>query len=553
MLSILTLTLLVGLAPAPVHQESRPAESTQKAEVEKLKTEFYALLGHYQNAFEGYRFDLREALRQGKPESDVPEHPSKSYFGRFLELAERGSPWAMAWVIENLEYRYAETEVVITESKRWYERLFRDSPNHDSLLRATRLLPAATSSLGDGYVLGLLQELYEKTTREDVKGNALWGMGTALRLEGAEEAAITMFEQLVQRYPTAPLARDAALVLFPLYQDDFLQDLTAWATKLEADAESPASCSIDLHAQRMGQLAQSGILQARQWTSAFHSNWVAAGKHGDGQAMLVLAKECGTFQGALQGPWIDLMIRLRCLLVTRWPEAAWQEEGLRGFVEHCLVMRYEPALLAPFFDTLAVVATTERAHAAAAFGRAMLATRGRSLANLEAGLGAYAAFLIEYPDSDWAKPAQQGLDTLGRVMPGKVLELTGRGPDGKSLDLTQFRGSIVLVDFFSFNSDACDERVRLEGELLGRLEGKPVVLLGVCLDSLVGASFTMQAEKHGVDWPCISDLALRRQLVSKWHVRHFPTAFVVDPRGIIVTRNEPWDVIVSTIDGLLAD
>lgn len=554
MLCALTLTLFAGLVPAS--QDSRPVlpvAPVAAGQPGELQAEFYTLLGHFENAIEGYYFDQREAQRLGKPRSEWPAYPAAAYFDRFLALAERGSPWSMAWVIENLEFRFTETEVVIRESKRWYEQLFRGSPNHDSLLRATRLFPTAANALGQEYVLELLRELHEKTTRADVKGNTLWGIGTALRIGGDEDGAILMFEQLVRAFPEAPLASAAAIELYDDYQAQFLGALTLWANELETDPDALAASPVERFAEQMKPLASTGILQARQWTSDFYPKWQAASALGAGQALQALTDYCVTFQGALQGPWIDLMVRLRGWLVTRFQGQPWVQAGLHTFVDHCFLTRYQPQVLAPFFEVLAGVAKTETERAAVSFGRAMLDARGRDLADLKAALAGYTTYLAEFPKAHWSEVAQREFDSLTRVMPGSLLELAGRGPDGASIDLTQFRGSIVLVDFFSFNSDACDERLRLEAQALHRWADKPVVILGVSLDSLVGPSFKQRAQAHGLTWPCLSDLALRGQFASKWHVRYFPTAIVVDREGLIVTRNEPWEKTVSAIDQLLAE
>ncbi len=547
MFRLLVLALFALPSPLAPLQDSRPVGAVEA----DLQSEFSELLRLYENAYAGYQFDLAEAQRQGKPQSAWPEHPSRSYYDRFLALADRGSPWGIAWILENLQFRHSEIEAQIRESKLRYEALFGGFPDHDSLLRATRLFPAATEKLGKQYVLDRLSELFEKTTRDDVKGNVLWAQGTALKIDGSLDESHAMFEQLVQRYPRAPLASDAALELYPLYQENMLRDLQGWVTVLESQPAEFPPCPLPEHAKRMIPLARTGIVQAQQWTDVFFAEWKRASADGDGQALLVLAKQCGSSWG--WGEWLKLMVRLRSVLVTRWSGEVWQTEDLPQFVTHLFGTRHAAELLAPFFDTLATVATTDIERGAAAFGRAMLLERGTWLADLEAAVAGYAAFLEKYPDSHLAKLAQSELESLKRVMPGKKLDLAGRDPAGAHLDVAEFRGSVVLIDFFSFNGEPCQERIRLQAEQLERWAGKPVVILGVCHDSLVKAAFTLRAEEHGVTWRCISDLNVRFDLRAKWHVQHLPTAFVLDQKGVIVTRNEPWEATVSAIEKLLAD
>ena len=134
------LAVLVLGSPAPL-AEARPDPVLAALPVD-LEAEFKELLGRYENAFESYKFDLRQAKRAQLPEKDWPVHPSITFFDRFQLLAERGSPWAMSWMIENLAYRHPDTATQVAESKRYYGRLFREAPDHPSLLRVTRLSPA---------------------------------------------------------------------------------------------------------------------------------------------------------------------------------------------------------------------------------------------------------------------------------------------------------------------------------------------------------------------------------------------------------------------------
>ncbi len=565
---------LCAFDPSPASwQQSRPvgdapgrATSTEKEgeSNDALEAEFYALLRVFENAHEGYLFDLREARQLGKAEADWPRHPSSLYYDQFLALAERGSPWGMAWLLENVQFRHVEPAAQVARSKFWYERLFREAPDHDSLLRATRRLPAATRAFGREYVLDLLAELLEKTTRAEVKGNVLWALGTTMRSAGPETSeadergAIALFEQLVQSYPEAPLASDAALVLYPFYQAEFLRELTEWVDALEHDLNTEVLCPIDASATRMETLARTGILQARQWYEDFYRRWSAERSRqqsaltqaSNAPELLLLADQCSLFQGSLQGAWIDLMLRLRSLVVTHWSSSQAVQEDLERFVTHCFHRPYAAATLSPFFEELAGAELPASLRADVEFGRALVLERGAELEQLEQSLAAYQCLLDDGIERSWEDLAQREVETLTNALPGSRLELKGRGPDGELVDVAQFRGSIVLVDFFSFNNDRCDERLRQQAEQLRLWQDKPVVLVGVCFESLVKASFHMKAEEHGVTWPCISDLGLRGQFASKWHVRHFPTAIVLDREGVIVTRNRPWPETVAAIERL---
>lgn len=554
------LTVLASCA-APLAVCETPRSTLQDERKEPFKNEFFAVLRQYENAYENYLFDLRKAQEAGKPEAEWPVHPSVTFYDQFLHLAEHGSPWGMAWLLENVQFRHPKRDDQIRENKRWHEKLIREWPNHDSLLRATRLMPTAANALGREYVLSLLDELAALTTRADLKGNVLWAQATTLNLEGSsaedQASAAVLYEQLVQSYAESPLARDAAIILYPRLQSALQRELSEWVAKVESlgteQADDWPACPLIKHAERMRPLAATGILQARQWVDEFFANWSSAQKDHVGKAMLVLSDQCGVFQGAVTGPWADLMIRIRSLVVARWAGEEWLQSDYESFVQVCFVRTYSAETLAPYFATLQGAAKTELEAATGAFGRAFLFARGASLADLVAAHEAFAGVLADHPDSVWSALAEREHRSLGKVLPGAVLELQGRAPTGALVDVNQFRGSVVLIDFFSFSSDACDERLRQEAEYAAAKERQGLVVLGVCTDSLVGKSFELRAEEHGVTWPCISDLSVRTQLALRWHVRRFPTSMVLDREGVLVDRNGSWDSTRAVLDRLLAD
>lgn len=549
--------LLLGW-PRPI----APAASVPVARADDLEAEFKELLARYENAFESYRFDLRQAKRAGLPEEDWPVHPSLTFYDRFELLAERGSPWAMSWMIENLGFRHSDAARQVSESKRYHGRLFREAPDHPSLLRVTRRMPTAIEALGRDYVLDELSGLYERSTSHDVKGNCLWAQGKAFRLaserEGdtAFEASIAMYEQLLTSHPGSPLAQDAALDLFPIYQGRLLAAMTAWMGELEAlhaasaEPEAWPLCPLEPHRERMEPLAATGILQAVQWIREFYPRYSAARDEGRGPECWTLAAQFTYFQGALQGPWIELSGRLRTLCVRHFAGEAWLQRPLELLVNEVHARPYLRGSQGPLFEALAEVAKTDLERSAALFVSALLADRSGEFAELERALEGYRRIPADYPDSPWAAAAERLGDSLARAMPGQPFTLEGFGPHGDRIDLADHRGKVVLLDFFTFNSDACDERLRLEASLRERLADRPFELIGVCHDSLVKVSFDVQAEAHGITWPCISDLGLRRRLVADWHVGRYPTAFVIDEEGILRARNLSWDETVARIEGL---
>ena len=405
--------------------------------------------------------------------------------------------------------------------------------------------------------------LFERSNSSEIKGNVLWAQGKAFKLASRErgdadwEASIAMYEQLLSSYPGAPLSQDAALDLFPIYQGELQAAMSAWLSELEeaqANGAAPSEwpvCPLEPHRDRMAPLAKTGILQAAQWVNDFYPRYLGSRKKGLGPSLWTLSAQFTYFQGTLQGPWIELSSRLRILCVRHFAGADWLQAELEKLTNEVYVRPYREAAQGAFYKVVGEVAKTDLERSAACFATALLSDREGDFANLEAALRGYRELQRLYPQSPWSDETATLASTLEAAMPGAPFHFTARGPHGETVDLADYRGKTLLVDFFTFNSEACDEQLRRIAELRARLDGERFAVVGVCHDSLVKASFDMRAEEHGITWTCASNLPLRRRLSAEWHVSRFPTAFVVDGNGVLRARSLGWAETVAEIEAQL--
>ena len=106
--------------------------------------------------------------------------------------------------------------------------------------------------------------------------------------------------------------------------------------------------------------------------------------------------------------------------------------------------------------------------------------------------------------------------------------LEGTDPDGKPLRLSDFRGKVVVVDFWRTGCPPCLGMIPHERELVKRMQGRPFVLLGVSIDGAT-AGFKAFLEKEQMTWPNICDGESR---ALAWHAYSPPTLDVVDAKGV---------------------
>jgi thiol-disulfide isomerase/thioredoxin len=135
---------------------------------------------------------------------------------------------------------------------------------------------------------------------------------------------------------------------------------------------------------------------------------------------------------------------------------------------------------------------------------------------------------------------------VGRPAP----EIDGTDMDGKPLRLSDYKGKVVVLVFWGTWCGPCMALVPQERDLVARLKGQPFAFLGVdCNDDRETAREAMARE--GMTWPSWYDGGANRgPIAERYHVRAYPSIFVIDAKGIIRARN-PFRVDQDLVDKLL--
>jgi thiol-disulfide isomerase/thioredoxin len=137
-----------------------------------------------------------------------------------------------------------------------------------------------------------------------------------------------------------------------------------------------------------------------------------------------------------------------------------------------------------------------------------------------------------------AKEARSALYEIRELVPGKRCpEISGTDLDGQPLRLNEFGGKVILIDFWTTMCGGCRVFNDYEKELLGRMQRKPIVALGVNCD---WAEDKENARKYVKDekltWRSWSDTGEdhgRGPIAEKFNVSGWPTVYVIDHHGVI--------------------
>jgi peroxiredoxin len=144
------------------------------------------------------------------------------------------------------------------------------------------------------------------------------------------------------------------------------------------------------------------------------------------------------------------------------------------------------------------------------------------------------------------------LDHLQGGMPAPEIE--GQDPTGETLELSDFRGRVVVLVFWGHWCHWCRAMYAHERELVERLSGEPFALVGVNSDvDREGLRKVLATEQ--IKWPNFWDgpQGTRGPIARRWNVTSWPTIYVLDAEGTIRFRDVRGPALDRAVDELLAE
>jgi thiol-disulfide isomerase/thioredoxin len=133
--------------------------------------------------------------------------------------------------------------------------------------------------------------------------------------------------------------------------------------------------------------------------------------------------------------------------------------------------------------------------------------------------------------------AKSDLYDLRNLAVGKTVpEIEGEDIGGKKFKLSDYRGKVVLVDFWGHWCGPCRAAYPHNRELVKRYESKPFVLLGVNSDRDKETIRKAMAEEEN-SWRYWFDGGKSGPIAKKFNVQGWPTFFLIDHKGVIRLRS----------------
>ncbi len=141
------------------------------------------------------------------------------------------------------------------------------------------------------------------------------------------------------------------------------------------------------------------------------------------------------------------------------------------------------------------------------------------------------------------KEAKAGDEQLLSVMPGQpqALDFTLPDLDGKPHRLRDYRGQVVVLNFWATWCPPCRHEIPSMQRAFEKLKADKVMILAVHVGGSVDKVWDFFAD-YEVTFPVLIDK--HSKIAKAWPMQGLPTTFVIDPSGRIVYRaigGRDWD------------
>ena len=150
----------------------------------------------------------------------------------------------------------------------------------------------------------------------------------------------------------------------------------------------------------------------------------------------------------------------------------------------------------------------------------------------------FGQFDVKVQQSKWGKAIRESIELRQRIEPGRMApEFTLARRDSSLVSLADYRGKVVVLDFWASWCRPCRASFPWVREFYEEYREKGVEIIGVSIDENK-ASWEKALDEERLPWPQVIDEIekVRSRVGGLYHVLAVPMFVVVDKEGKIVVR-----------------
>lgn len=171
----------------------------------------------------------------------------------------------------------------------------------------------------------------------------------------------------------------------------------------------------------------------------------------------------------------------------------------------------------------------------------------------------YQTFITDYPTANpqavaQAKMAMEDLETLKKLAIGAdPIDFSVKGINGESLDLDNYKGKVVLLDFWATWCAPCRVEMPNVVRLHEKYGDEGFEIIGVSLDQNRTA-FDRYIRANNMAWSHYFDgRGWSNEIAMKYKIRSIPATFLIDRRGKIRYRSIRGKALEDAVQKLLGE
>ncbi|KUN08723.1 redoxin domain-containing protein [Streptomyces yokosukanensis] len=132
-----------------------------------------------------------------------------------------------------------------------------------------------------------------------------------------------------------------------------------------------------------------------------------------------------------------------------------------------------------------------------------------------------------------------GIDTVPAGKRTAVPDLSGKTIDGKTLDVADYKGQVVVVNVWGSWCGPCREEAAYFSKVSKQYEGKGVQFVGINTRDTSTTPAVAFEKEHGIDYPSLYDPTGKLMLRFKkgtLNPQLIPSTLVIDKHGKVAAR-----------------